>query len=61
MKFYLYNELEKEWVNWNSKAHPEDQMSFIDYVEEIDTYKGYKIEIDRGDCGDLVKFVYYGK
>ena len=58
MKFYLHNELEKEWVNWNNKAHPEDQMSFIDYVEEIDTYKGYKIEIDRDNCGDLIKFVY---
>ena len=61
MRFHLYNELEKEWKKWQSKAHPEDKMSFIEYAEDLGVYKGYKIEINRDDWGALIQFVYQGK
>lgn len=38
-------ELRKEYNNYQSKAHPEDRMSFIDYVEELGVFKGYKIKV----------------
>jgi len=28
-------ELRAEWEKWNREAHPEDQMSFTDYLDEI--------------------------
>ena len=28
-------ELRADWVEWNRKAHPEDQVTFIDYLGEI--------------------------
>ena len=60
--FYLENELRDEWKKWNSKAHPEDQMSFIDFVDEIGSYKGYKVELKRDNYGDYkIVFVYQGK
>jgi len=42
----LEKELREEWNKWNNRVHPEDQMSFIDYVEEVDEYKGHKITLD---------------
>ena len=41
--FYLENELRDEWRKWNSKAHPEDQMSFIDFIDEVGSYKDIKL------------------
>ena len=60
--FYLENELRDEWRKWNSKAHPEDQMSFIDFIDEVGSYKGYKVELRRDNYGDhKIAFVYQGK
>tara|TARA_R110000751_G_scaffold75464_1_gene152032 strand:- start:280 stop:450 length:171 start_codon:yes stop_codon:yes gene_type:complete len=42
----LEQELKNDWNKWQSKAHPEDRMSFIEYAEDLGTYKGYKIEVD---------------
>lgn len=49
----LIQELREQWNNWQSKAHPEDRMSFIDYVEELDVFKGYKINLNRDRWGDI--------
>lgn len=38
--------LREDWNKWQSKTHPEDRMSFIEYAEDLGTYKGYKIEVD---------------
>ena len=46
-------ELREDWNKWQSKAHPEDRMSFIDYVEELDTFKDYKIILNRDKWGDI--------
>ena len=45
MKKKLEKQLREEYNKYQSKAHPEDQMSFIDYVQELDTFKGYKIQV----------------
>ena len=44
--------LREDWQEWNANAHPEDQMSFIDYVECLDTYNGVKVRVERDgwDC-----------
>lgn len=46
-------ELRKEYNNYQSKAHPEDRMSFIDYIEELNVFKGYKINLNRDGWGDI--------
>jgi hypothetical protein len=38
-------ELRKEYNNYQSKAHPEDRMSFMDYVQGLGLFKGYKIKV----------------
>jgi hypothetical protein len=43
----LENRLREEWNRWNSKSHEEDQMSFLEYLEEIGIYSGHKIYVDR--------------
>ena len=43
-------ELREDWNRWQSKSHPEDEMSFIEYAEGLGTYQGCKIKIDfRGN------------
>ena len=32
--------LREDWNKWQSKAHPEDQMPFIEYAEDLGVYKG---------------------
>jgi len=46
-------ELRKEYNNYQSKAHPEDRMSFINYIEELNVFKGYKINLNRDGWGDI--------
>ena len=45
MKKELEKQLREEYNNYQSKSHPEDQMSFIDYVHGIGTFKGYKVNV----------------
>tara|TARA_R110001592_G_scaffold22476_1_gene89245 strand:+ start:252 stop:431 length:180 start_codon:yes stop_codon:yes gene_type:complete len=35
--------LREDWNKWQSKTHPEDRMSFIEYAEDLGVYKGYKV------------------
>jgi hypothetical protein len=49
----LEKELREEWNKWNNRVHLEDQMSFIDYVDEINEYKGSKVSLDRDQWGDM--------
>tara|TARA_R110002012_G_scaffold107446_4_gene249368 strand:+ start:498 stop:671 length:174 start_codon:yes stop_codon:yes gene_type:complete len=50
MNKQLELELREDWNRWQSKAHPEDKMGFIEYAEDLGTYQGCKIEIDfRGN------------
>ena len=45
MKKELEKQLREEYSNYQSKVHPEDRMSFIDYVQGLGTFKGYKINV----------------
>ena len=49
----LENQLKEDWKKWNSRVHQDDQMSFIDYVEEISEYKGHRVSLDRDHWGDF--------
>ena len=48
----LESQLREDWKKWNNNAHPEDEMPFIDYVEEVDQYKGHRVKVDTQgwDC-----------
>lgn len=46
MSKQLVTELRKDWEKWQSKAHPEDQMPFIEYAEDLGVYKGYKVIVN---------------
>ena len=48
----LENLLKEDWKKWNNRVHQDDQMSFIDYVDEIDEYKGHRVSLDRDRWGD---------
>ena len=45
MKKGLEEQLREEYNKYQSKVHPEDQMSFIDYAQGIGTFKGYKVNV----------------
>lgn len=49
----LENQLKEDWKKWNNKVHQDDQMSFIDYVDEIDEYKGNSVSLERDRWGDF--------
>ena len=53
--------LREDWNKWQSKAHPEDRMSFIEYAEDLGVYKGYKIEINHLDDFNQIKFLMFTK
>ena len=42
----LVIELRKDWEKWQSKSHPEDKMSLIEYAEDLGVYKGYKVGVN---------------
>ena len=45
MKKELEKQLKEEYNNYQSKTHPDDRMSFIDYVYGIGIFKGYKVKV----------------
>ena len=45
MKKKLEKQLREEYNKYQSKAHPEDQMSFIDYAQGTGTFKGYEVNV----------------
>ena len=45
MKKELEKQLREEYNKYQSKVHPEDRMSFIDYVQGLGTFKGYKVNV----------------
>jgi predicted house-cleaning noncanonical NTP pyrophosphatase (MazG superfamily) len=45
MKKGLEEQLREEYNNYQSKSHPEDMMSFIEYIQGIGTFKGYKVQV----------------
>ena len=45
MKKELEKQLREEYSNYQSKVHPEDRMSFIDYAQEIGIFKGYEVNV----------------
>ena len=45
MKKGLEEQLREEYNKYQSKSHPEDMMSFIEYIQGIDTFKGYKVQV----------------
>lgn len=49
----LETQLREEYNKYQSKAHPEDQMSFLDYAQEVGSFKGYKVTVKlswTSDC-----------
>tara|TARA_R100001480_G_scaffold133093_1_gene130262 strand:+ start:60 stop:242 length:183 start_codon:yes stop_codon:yes gene_type:complete len=53
----LEQELRNEWRRWQGRVHEDDMMSFVDFAEEIGTFKGYAVELERNSWGDYkIKF-----
>jgi len=52
--------LREEWEKWQAKAHPDDRMSFVDYVDEWNgqVFKGHKVVIERDRYGDIEIMFY---
>ena len=38
-------QLRDEFEKYQAKAHPEDRMSFMDYVQQIGRLQGYKVAV----------------
>ena len=38
-------QLRAEFEQYQAKAHPEDRMSFMDYVQQIGRFQGYKVAV----------------
>jgi hypothetical protein len=38
-------QLRDEFEKYQAKAHPEDRMSFMDYVQQIGRFQGYKVAV----------------
>tara|TARA_R110002049_G_C9154014_1_gene560515 strand:+ start:251 stop:451 length:201 start_codon:yes stop_codon:yes gene_type:complete len=49
-------ELRSKWLEWQNKSHLEDQMSFIDYVDELEVYKGYNIQVVENNYKNSILF-----
>ena len=45
MKKKLELQLRAEFEQYQAKAHPEDRMSFIDYVHGLGRFQGYKVAV----------------
>ena len=45
MKKKLELQLRAEFEQYQAKAHPEDRMSFMDYVQQIGRFHGYKVGV----------------
>ena len=45
MKKKLELQLRAEYNVYQAKAHPEDQMSFIDYVQQLGRFRGYRVNV----------------
>lgn len=49
----LEKELRAEWQKYLERSHPEDAMSFIDYVHGLGLFKGRKVTVSDAGWGDL--------
>ena len=49
----LEKQLREEWVKYCERSHPEDEMSFIDYVYHQTTFKGHRVIVDESGFGDI--------
>lgn len=52
----LEKELRAEWTKYQSKAHPEDAMSFVDYAQSIGRFKGNKVIVSESEFGFSIEF-----
>jgi len=41
----LEKQLRAEYDKYQSAAHPEDRMSFIDYVYSLGRFQGHRVEV----------------
>tara|TARA_R100001463_G_scaffold45302_1_gene93511 strand:+ start:632 stop:814 length:183 start_codon:yes stop_codon:yes gene_type:complete len=48
----LEQELRNEWRRWQGRVHEDDMMSFVDFAEEVGSFKGYTVELERNSWGD---------
>ena len=46
LEMQLSAELFTEFEQYQAKAHPEDRMSFMDYVQQIGRFQGYKVTVN---------------
>ena len=44
----LEQELRNEWRRWQGRVHEDDMMSFVDFAEEVGTFKGYTVVMIYG-------------
>ncbi len=55
----LENQLREEWKKWQANAHPDDRMSFMDYVDEVGIFKNHRIIVNRDRYGDVEAITFY--
>lgn len=41
----LEKELREEFNNYLEKSHPDDRMTFVEYITGLGTFKGYRIKL----------------
>ena len=49
----LEKQLREEWSRYNKGSHPEDSMSFIDYVYNITRFKGHRVNVKESSFGTI--------
>ena len=50
-------QLRDEFEKYQAKAHPEDRMSFMDYVQQIGRFQGYKVAVQTSwDLDYIITF-----
>jgi hypothetical protein len=54
MRKKLELQLRAAFERYQAKAHPEDQMSFMDYVQQIGRFQGYKVAVKTSGYFDYI-------
>lgn len=49
----LEKELRSEWQKYLERSHPEDAMSFIDYVQGLGLFRGRRVTMSNTGWGEL--------
>jgi hypothetical protein len=55
----LEKQLFEEYGLYQAKAHPEDRLTFLDYVQQLGRFQGYQVTLREtwtGSCEYQVRF-----